>query len=73
MLHIARVAMLNANQLRKMHISEAIEELDRARDLLYDSTRFVFGIILSVLYMCTSMILYFMIVFGSGALANTVN
>ncbi|KAG8662528.1 uncharacterized protein LOC110599898 isoform X2 [Manihot esculenta] len=39
MLHIARVAMLDANQLRKIHISEAIEELDRARDLLYDSTR----------------------------------
>uniref|UniRef100_A0A2C9WLG1 Uncharacterized protein n=1 Tax=Manihot esculenta TaxID=3983 RepID=A0A2C9WLG1_MANES len=38
MLHIARVAMLDANQLRKIHISEAIEELDRARDLLYDST-----------------------------------
>ncbi|XP_048230497.1 uncharacterized protein LOC8275738 isoform X3 [Ricinus communis] len=39
MLHIARVVMLNANRLRKISISEAIAELDKAKDLLYNSTR----------------------------------
>ncbi|KAJ0099740.1 hypothetical protein Patl1_21183 [Pistacia atlantica] len=39
MLHIARVAMLNSNQLRKGHISEAIGELDRAKELLDNSIR----------------------------------
>lgn len=41
MLHIARVAMLNSNQLRKRHASEAIAELDRAKELLDNSIRFV--------------------------------
>ncbi|XP_031256995.1 uncharacterized protein LOC116114993 isoform X2 [Pistacia vera] len=39
MLHIARVAMLNSNQLRKRHVSEAIGELDRAKELLDNSIR----------------------------------
>ncbi|XP_044467401.1 uncharacterized protein LOC123197259 isoform X2 [Mangifera indica] len=39
MLHIARVAMLNSNQLRKRHASEAIAELDRAKELLDNSIR----------------------------------
>ncbi|XP_058009281.1 uncharacterized protein LOC110645922 isoform X3 [Hevea brasiliensis] len=39
MLHFARVAILKANRLRKIHIAEAFAELDRARDLLYNSTR----------------------------------
>ncbi|KAK9272603.1 hypothetical protein L1049_002977 [Liquidambar formosana] len=34
MLHLARVAMLNSNRLRKIDISKAIVELDKARDLL---------------------------------------
>ncbi|KDP25796.1 hypothetical protein JCGZ_22518 [Jatropha curcas] len=39
MLHIARVAMLNANRLRRIHVSEAISELDKAKELLCNSTR----------------------------------
>ncbi|KAL9425038.1 hypothetical protein AB3S75_032048 [Citrus x aurantiifolia] len=39
MLHIARVVMLNSNRMRKMNISEAIDELDRAKELLDNSTR----------------------------------
>uniref|UniRef100_A0A6M2EZH5 Uncharacterized protein n=1 Tax=Populus davidiana TaxID=266767 RepID=A0A6M2EZH5_9ROSI len=39
LLHIARVAMLNSNRLRKINISEAIAELDKAKDLLRSSTR----------------------------------
>lgn len=39
LLHIARVAMLNSNRLRKINISEAIAELDKAKDLLHSSTR----------------------------------
>ncbi|XP_011002194.1 PREDICTED: uncharacterized protein LOC105109257 isoform X3 [Populus euphratica] len=39
LLHIARVAMLNSNRLRKINISEAIAELDKAKDLLHGSTR----------------------------------
>lgn len=42
MLHIARVAMLNSNQLRKLGISGASEELEKAKDLLDNSIRFVF-------------------------------
>ncbi|XP_052299534.1 uncharacterized protein LOC102626616 isoform X3 [Citrus sinensis] len=39
MLHIARVVMLNSNRMRKMNISEAIDELDRVKELLDNSTR----------------------------------
>lgn len=39
MLHIARVAMLNCNRLRKLDISGAISELEKAKDLLENSTR----------------------------------
>lgn len=39
LLHIARVAMLNSNRLRKINISEAIAELDKAKDLLHSTTR----------------------------------
>ncbi|KAF9683867.1 hypothetical protein SADUNF_Sadunf04G0058600 [Salix dunnii] len=39
LLHIARVAMLNSNQLRKINISEAIAEVDKAKDILHSSTR----------------------------------
>ncbi|KAM1061148.1 hypothetical protein FF1_025676 [Malus domestica] len=39
MLHIARVAMLNSNQLKKMDTSKAISELDKARDNLNESIR----------------------------------
>ncbi|KAG2715193.1 hypothetical protein I3760_03G066100 [Carya illinoinensis] len=39
MLHIARVAMLNSNQLRKLGISGASEELEKAKDLLDNSIR----------------------------------
>lgn len=39
MLHVARVVMLNSNRMRKMNISEAIDELDRAKELLDNSTR----------------------------------
>ncbi|CAK7338988.1 unnamed protein product [Dovyalis caffra] len=39
LLHIARVAMLNSNRLRRLNISEAIAELDKAKDLLHSSTR----------------------------------
>lgn len=45
MLHIARVAMLNSNRLRKLHISEAIAELDKAKFFLYNSTRFAYFIV----------------------------
>ncbi|XP_065634697.1 uncharacterized protein LOC111997374 isoform X2 [Quercus suber] len=38
MLHIARVAMLNCNRLRKLDISGAISELEKAKDLLENST-----------------------------------
>lgn len=41
-LHLARVVMLNASQLRKVNISEAIAELDKAKLLLDNSIRFVF-------------------------------
>lgn len=41
MLHIARVAMLNSNQLKKTDTSKAIAELDKARDNLNESIRFV--------------------------------
>ncbi|KAH7557027.1 hypothetical protein JRO89_XS11G0031400 [Xanthoceras sorbifolium] len=41
MLHVARVAMLNSSQPSKTHISEAIAELDRAKELLDKSTRFL--------------------------------
>jgi hypothetical protein len=43
MLHIARVRMLNSNQLRKVDISGAIAELEKAKDLLHNSIRFVFA------------------------------
>lgn len=39
LLHIARVAMLNSNRLRKINISEAIAEVDKAKDILHSSTR----------------------------------
>ncbi|XP_024025908.1 uncharacterized protein LOC21388441 isoform X2 [Morus notabilis] len=39
MLHIARLGMLKANRLRKTDTSEAIAELDRAKDRLNDSIR----------------------------------
>ncbi|XP_030952902.1 kinesin light chain 3 isoform X2 [Quercus lobata] len=39
MLHIARVAMLNCNRLRKLDISGAISELEKAKDLLENSIR----------------------------------
>ncbi|KAB5560878.1 hypothetical protein DKX38_005835 [Salix brachista] len=39
LLHIARVAMLNSNRLRKINISEAIAEVDKAKDFLHSSTR----------------------------------
>ncbi|KAI9160898.1 hypothetical protein LWI28_012573 [Acer negundo] len=39
MLHIAKVAMVTFSQPRKTHISEAITELDRAKELLDKSTR----------------------------------
>ncbi|KAM3760542.1 hypothetical protein ACB098_01G201900 [Castanea mollissima] len=39
MLHIARVAMLNCNRLRKLDISGAISELEKAKDLLDNSVR----------------------------------
>ncbi|GLU10642.1 hypothetical protein SLE2022_274290 [Rubroshorea leprosula] len=45
MLHIARVTMLNSSQLRKMHISEAIIQLDKAKDLLENSMRIARGVI----------------------------
>lgn len=41
MLHIARVRMLNSNQLRKVDISVAIAELEKGKDLLHNSIRFV--------------------------------
>lgn len=39
LLHIARVEILNSNQLKKTCSSEAIAELDRAKDLLGSATR----------------------------------
>lgn len=39
LLHIARVAMLNSNRLRKINISEAIAEVDKAKNILHSSTR----------------------------------
>ncbi|OMO99270.1 Tetratricopeptide-like helical [Corchorus olitorius] len=39
MLHLARVIMLNCNQHWRMHVSEAIAELDKAKDLLNNSIR----------------------------------
>ncbi|KAM4131786.1 hypothetical protein ACJW30_01G202200 [Castanea mollissima] len=39
MLHIARVAMLNCNRLRKLDISGAVSELEKAKDLLDNSVR----------------------------------
>ncbi|GLT67987.1 hypothetical protein SLA2020_402530 [Shorea laevis] len=39
MLHIARVRMLNSNQLRKVDISGAIAELEKGKDLLHNSIR----------------------------------
>ncbi|TYH09324.1 hypothetical protein ES288_A07G085700v1 [Gossypium darwinii] len=39
MLHIARVVMLNYNQLRGMHVSDAIAELDKAKGLLNNAIR----------------------------------
>ena len=41
MLHIARVVMLNSNQLRRMHVSDAIAELDKAKGLLNNAIRLV--------------------------------
>ncbi|GMI85515.1 hypothetical protein like AT5G37590 [Hibiscus trionum] len=39
MLHIARVVMLNSNQLGRMHVSDAIAELDKAKGLLNNAIR----------------------------------
>ncbi|PQM42428.1 kinesin light chain 3-like isoform X1 [Prunus yedoensis var. nudiflora] len=39
MLHIARVAMLNSNQLKKVDTSKAICELEKAKDILNESIR----------------------------------
>ncbi|KAL2531251.1 Tetratricopeptide repeat (TPR)-like superfamily protein [Abeliophyllum distichum] len=39
MLHIAKVKMLNSSQLRKMNSSQAMDELDMAKDLLGNSIR----------------------------------
>lgn len=39
MLHIARVRMLNSNQLKKVDISVAIAELEKGKDLLHNSIR----------------------------------
>ncbi|XP_040953322.1 uncharacterized protein [Gossypium hirsutum] len=39
MLHIARVVMLNYNQLRGMHVSDAIAEIDKAKGLLNNAIR----------------------------------
>lgn len=39
MLHIARVTMLDSKRLRKMDISKAIAELEKAKDLLNNSVR----------------------------------
>lgn len=41
MLHIARVLILNSNQLRMMHVSDAILELDKAKGLLNNAIRLV--------------------------------
>ena len=50
MLHIARVAMNNSNQLRKLDISGAISELEKGKDLLENSIRLVlFCYILKIL------------------------
>lgn len=39
--------MLKANRLRKTDTSEAIAELDRAKDRLNDSIRFVYSFVMS--------------------------
>ncbi|ONI17542.1 hypothetical protein PRUPE_3G166300 [Prunus persica] len=39
MLHMARVAILNSNQLKKVDTSKAICELEKARDILNESIR----------------------------------
>lgn len=46
MLKIARVAMLNINRLRRTNVSDAIAELDKAKDLLGNSIRFSHVVIL---------------------------
>lgn len=43
MLHLARLGMLKTNRLRKTDTSEAIAELNRAKDHLNDSIRFVYS------------------------------
>ncbi|KAL4324156.1 hypothetical protein GQ457_11G005370 [Hibiscus cannabinus] len=45
MLHIARVAMLNSNQLRRTHASDAIAELDKAKGLLNNAIRIAWQVI----------------------------
>ncbi|KAF5747478.1 RNA polymerase-associated protein CTR9 [Tripterygium wilfordii] len=45
MLHIARVVMLKANKLSKMQTSEAIAELDKANDLLYNAYRIAWQVL----------------------------
>ncbi|XP_022772044.1 kinesin light chain isoform X4 [Durio zibethinus] len=45
MLHIARVVMLNSNQLRRMHVSDAIAELDKAKGLLNNAIRIAWQVI----------------------------
>lgn len=40
MLHIARVAMLNSNQLRKLDVAGTAAELERAKHLLDNSIRY---------------------------------
>lgn len=41
MLHIARVLMLSSNELKEIDISKAVIALDKARELLKSSIRFV--------------------------------
>lgn len=45
MLKIARVAMLNLNRLRRTNVSDAIAELDKAKDLLGNSIRIAQGVL----------------------------
>ncbi|XVF20495.1 hypothetical protein REPUB_Repub12eG0005400 [Reevesia pubescens] len=45
MLHIARVGMLKSNQLRRMHVSDAIAELDKAKGLLNNAIRIAWRVI----------------------------
>ncbi|KAJ4706899.1 kinesin light chain 3-like isoform X1 [Melia azedarach] len=45
MLHIARVAMLNSNRLRKKNVSEAIDELGQAKELLDNSRRIAWHVL----------------------------